>query len=139
PRSVTGRGLVALVGRGQVYRVDLAVAEEFVLHPKAVLAYAPPEGRTPERIRLPMLRVQVPRVRARRGAWVAEVGWVRALRATKGWDVLRRVVAAARSALFGDREFLKFVGPATVLLQSRVRGGISEWVAREDVGDYARV
>ena len=130
---------MALVGAGQVYRVDLAVGEEFVLHPKAVLAYCLPEGRRAEHVRLPMVRVQVPRVGLRVGAWVAGLAWVKVLRGTKGWEVVRRVVGAVRTVVFGDRGFWRFVGPATVLLQSRTRGGIREWVRREEVGDYAHV
>jgi uncharacterized protein (AIM24 family) len=31
---LTGRGLVAVVGRGQIYQINLAAEDEYVVHPK---------------------------------------------------------------------------------------------------------
>jgi hypothetical protein len=31
---ITGRGLVSLVGKGQVYQINLSANEDYVVHPK---------------------------------------------------------------------------------------------------------
>jgi len=44
-----------------------------------------------------------------------------------------------KTAMRADREFLKFVGPATVLLQSRTGGRIRDLISRQEMGEYAAV
>lgn len=145
PEEVTGRGLVALVGRGQVYKVDLKPKEEFIIHPRSLLAYSA-GGQKPLRTRLATtaLRFQIPRIRRLGlGLGIAEklreMEWVKAIRASKAWQILGKVLWAIKTKIRGDREFLKFVGPATVLLQSRTKGKIYDVISREELGEYAVV
>lgn len=39
--EITGRGLVALVGKGQVYSIDLEAGERYVILPRFVAALPP--------------------------------------------------------------------------------------------------
>lgn len=59
--EVTGRGLVALVGNGQIYSVDLKDGEQYIAHPSNVVAYTmssnPPR---PYRFKSTTLNFQVP-------------------------------------------------------------------------------
>ena len=41
--AVTGRGLIALVGQGQVYSVELKDGEQYVAHPRYVADVADSE------------------------------------------------------------------------------------------------
>lgn len=142
PQEVTGRGLVALVGRGQVYQVALKKDEEFIIHHRSLLAYSA-AGQKPSKARLAAtsLRFQVPRLRLGLGISqrLKEVEWINAMRASKVWEVLAKAVWAVKTAVWADREFLKFVGPATVLLQSRTGGRIRDLISREEMGEYAAV
>jgi len=131
---------VALVGRGQVYQVALKRDEEFIIHHRSLLAYSA-AGQKPTKARLvaTSLRFQVPRLRLGLGISqrLQEVEWINAVRASKVWQVLAKAVWATKTAMWADREFLKFVGPATVLLQSRTGGRIRDLIAREEMGEYA--
>ena len=141
PREVSGRGLVALAGRGQVYQVVLAAAEEFSVRKESLLAYSA-AGRRPEMARLGWTGwgLQVPRwardpwgVRAR----VQELPWVGTVGASRVWGWVARARWALKTALWGEREFLRFVGPATVLLQSRTGGRLRDMLSREDMDETA--
>jgi len=131
---------VALVGRGQVYQVALKRDEEFIIHHRSLLAYSA-AGQKPTKARLvaTSLRFQVPRLRLGLGISqrLQEVEWINAVRASKVWQVLAKAVWATKTAMWADREFLKFVGPATVLLQSRTGGRIRDLIAREEMREYA--
>jgi len=141
PSEVTGRGLVALAGRGQVYQVSLKLGEEFIIHRKSLLAYST-AGQKPTKSRLATttLRFQIPRVIGLRlTEKLKDVQWINAVRASKLWELLGKAVWAIKTILWGDREFLRFVGPATVLLQSRTGGRTKDLIRREEIGELADI
>ncbi|KAF1816237.1 hypothetical protein P152DRAFT_454493 [Eremomyces bilateralis CBS 781.70] len=119
---VTGRGLLALVGKGQIYQIVLKTGDEYVVHPSNVIAYSistnPP---LPYRFKSSALRLQVPLMSAL--SWIPDIKFFQVMRETPTW---RKVTAAlfrlrtwTRRSISGDRLFLRFYGPSTVLVQSR--------------------
>ncbi|KAH8701850.1 altered inheritance of mitochondria protein 24, mitochondrial [Talaromyces proteolyticus] len=120
--EVTGRGLLALVGRGQVYSVDLKAGERYIAHPSNVLAYTvssnPPQ---PYRFKSTSLRFQVPGVHF--PEFLLKSRYLRDLTASDTWKasmkILHNVRTWARRTIWGDRLFLQFDGPATLLIQTR--------------------
>lgn len=117
---LTGRGLVALSSPGQVYTLTLGEGEEFVAHPSHVVAYSvtrrPPQ---PFRFKSSVLRLQVPRLTG----WLPDTQFFRVMRTTETYKTASRVLHTLRTALrrtvWGDRLFLRFSGPATLLVSSR--------------------
>ncbi|KAJ9133407.1 hypothetical protein NKR23_g10792 [Pleurostoma richardsiae] len=137
---LTGRGLAALASPGQTYQLTLEEGEELVLHPSHVVAYSvnrnPP---LPFRLRSSSLRLQVPSVPE---AWVpAGVArfWA-AMRDTGTYKAAARALfalrTAARRSLWGDRLFLQFRGPATIVMSSR-GARIRDVLTRDDVNEIA--
>jgi len=67
---------------------------------------------------------------------------MKTLRGNQAWQILERAVTAvrmwSRRSIFGDREFLKIQGPATVLVQSR-GWRLRDVVTREDVEETAGI
>ncbi|KAL2267992.1 hypothetical protein VTJ83DRAFT_2838 [Remersonia thermophila] len=144
---LTGRGLAALAAPGQVYELNLAEGEEIVLHPSHVVAY--PVTRNPPRpfrFRSTKLTPQVPRVPA---SITAAAGRLMPERVARFWNAMRdtstfKTLArllyglrtAARRTIWGDRLFLHFEGPMTVLMSTRgVR--VRDVLSREDVNEIA--
>ncbi|KKA23028.1 Altered inheritance of mitochondria protein 24, mitochondrial Precursor [Rasamsonia emersonii CBS 393.64] len=119
---VTGRGLLALVGNGQIYSVELKAGEQYVAHPSNVIAYTitsnPPR---PYRFKSTSLRFQVPEVRL--PEIFARSRFIRDMTASDTWKtsmkILHTIRTWARRTIWGDRLFLQFEGPATILVQSR--------------------
>ncbi|KAL1842173.1 hypothetical protein VTJ49DRAFT_5946 [Mycothermus thermophilus] len=144
---LTGRGLAALAAPGQVYELELAEGEEIVLHPSHVVAY--PVTRNPPRpfrFRSTKLTLQVPRVPA---SITAAAGRLMPERVARFWNAMRdtdtyKTLArllyglrtAARRTIWGDRLFMHFEGPMTVLMSTRgVR--VRDVLSREDVNEIA--
>jgi len=134
---LTGRGVAALSAPGQIYQLTLSEGEEFVAHPASVVAYSisrnPPQ---PFRFKSSSLRLQVPSL----GFWFSETEFMRNMRKTDTYKFLARVLYSlrtmARRTIWGDRLFLQFKGPATVLMSSRgVRVG--DVLTREQVNEVA--
>ncbi|KAK1997777.1 hypothetical protein LX36DRAFT_670725 [Colletotrichum falcatum] len=117
---LTGRGLAALSSPGQVYEVTLAEGEEFVAHPSHVVAYSisrnPP---LPMRLKSNVLRFQVPSITG----LLPETNFVKAMRDTSTYKNVSRWMHVLRTSLrrtiWGERLFLQFRGPATLLMSSR--------------------
>lgn len=117
---LTGRGVAALSAPGQVYQLSLSEGEEFVAHPGSVVAYSvsrnPPQ---PFRFKSSSLRLQVPSLTS----WIPETEFMRNMRKTDTYKFLARVLYSLRTmtrrTIWGDRLFLQFKGPATVLMSSR--------------------
>lgn len=144
---LTGRGLAALSAPGQTYQVTLGEGEELVLHPSHVVAYSinrnPPQ---PFRLKSNTLRLQVPSVPASvRSAAERLVPeglsrfW-RAMRDTDTYKFLARLLfglrTTARRSVWGDRLFLQFKGPTTIVMSSRgVR--VRDVLTRDDVNEIA--
>lgn len=117
---LTGRGLAALSSPGQVYQLTLAEGEEFVAHPSHVVAYAvsrnPP---LPFRFKSSSLRLQIPSV----AGLLPEIKFFKSMRDTSTYNNIARFLYGVRTSLrrtiWGDRLFLQFRGPTTLLMSSR--------------------
>ncbi|KAI6352176.1 Altered inheritance of mitochondria protein 24, mitochondrial [Pyricularia grisea] len=145
---LTGRGLAALSSPGQVYQVTLAEGEEIVLHPSHVTAYSidknPP---LPFRLRSASpLRVQIPALPASMTNFMTTLvptrlsNFMTAMRDTDLYKTIARALfglrTATRRSIRGDRLFLQFRGPATILMSSRgVR--VTEVLTNDDVNEIA--
>ena len=134
---LTGRGLAALSAPGQIYQLTLSEGEEFVAHPGSVVAYSisrnPPQ---PFRFKSSSLRLQVPSLTS----WIPETEFMRNMRKTDTYKFLARVLYSlrtmARRTIWGDRLFMQFKGPATVLMSSRgVR--VADVLTKEQVNEVA--
>lgn len=146
---LTGRGLAALSSPGQAYQLTLAEGEEIVLHPSHVVAYSlnrsPP---LPFRLRSNALRLQVPSIPAslsNLAGRLVPAGLSRFwnnMRDTSTYRYLARVLFALRTAtrrsIWGDRLFLQFKGPMTVLMSSR-GARLRDVLSREQVAEIADV
>lgn len=144
---LTGRGLAALAAPGQIYEMKLGDGEEIVLHPSHVVAYAvtknPP---LPFRLRSTRFSLQLPPVPASIGN---VAGRLVPERLTRFWNAMRdtgtyKTIArllfglrtATRRTIWGDRLFLQFRGPMTVLMSTRgVR--VRDVLSRDDVNEIA--
>ncbi|RDW63987.1 hypothetical protein BP5796_10489 [Coleophoma crateriformis] len=137
--KMTGRGLVALAGPGQVYQITLKAGEEYVAHPGNVVAYTitqhPP---LPYRLKSSSLRFQIPSLGL--GRLVSDVKFFRVMQTTDTWKSVTRLLfnlrTSARRTIWGDRLFLKFHGPTTILLSSRA-SRISDVLTSRDVNEIA--
>ncbi|KAI1173359.1 mitochondrial biogenesis AIM24-domain-containing protein [Nemania sp. FL0916] len=118
--ELTGRGLAALSAPGHVYQLTLDDGEQFVAHPAHVVAYTitkqPP---LPFRFKSSSIRFQVPSVTT----WLETIKFFQNMRQTETYKFLARLFfsmrTAARRTIWGDRLFLQFRGPMTILMSSR--------------------
>jgi hypothetical protein len=135
--ELTGRGLAALSAPGHIYKLTLGEGEEFVAHPGNVVAYTitkqPP---LPFRFKSSSIRFQVPSVTA----WLETTKFFRNMRQTETYKLLTRVLyslrTTARRTIWGDRLFLQFRGPTTILMSSRA-SRISDVLTSADVNEIA--
>lgn len=121
--EITGRGLMALVGNGQIYSVELKNGEQYIAHPSNVVAYTmssnPPR---PYRFKSTTLNFQVPGLKTlprllQGNKFIRDVSDSSAWKNTMSF--LHKLRTWSRMTIWGDRLFLQFDGPATVLVQSR--------------------
>lgn len=142
---LTGRGLAALSAPGHIYELTLGEGEEIVLHPSHVVAYEINKN-PPLPFRLKSFRLQIPAVpesvSSAAGRLVPErvSRFWRAMRDTDTYKAVAKLLfglrTAARRSIWGDRLFLQFQGPATILMSSRgVR--VRDALTREDVNEIA--
>jgi hypothetical protein len=137
--EVTGRGLVALAGPGQIYQISLRAGEEYVVHPGNVVAYTitqnPP---LPYRLKSSNLRFQIPNLGL--GYLVPDIKFFRVMRETATWKAVTNLLfslrTAARRSIWGDSLFLKFHGPTTILMSSRA-SRISDVLTSRDINEIA--
>ncbi|KAL5334725.1 mitochondrial biogenesis AIM24-domain-containing protein [Aspergillus crustosus] len=138
--EVTGRGLLALVGSGQLYSVELKAGEQYIVHPSNVVAYSvtsnPPR---PYRFKSTTLKFQVPGLRSL-PASLQSTKFIQAMSETDSWkttmNIFHRLRTWSRMTIWGDRLFLQFDGPSTVLLQSR-GARINEVLSTHEVNELA--
>ncbi|KAL8797594.1 MAG: hypothetical protein Q9195_000411 [Heterodermia aff. obscurata] len=139
--EVTGRGLLALTGRGSICQLVLKTGEDYVAHPSNIVAYTlnatPP---SPYRFKSSTLRFQIPRLENR--GLLPDTKFFRVMRESPTWCNLRSVFSGLRTwlrkTIWGDRLFLQFHGPTTILLQTRaVR--LSDVLSNRDVDEVADV
>jgi uncharacterized protein (AIM24 family) len=135
---ITGRGLLALAGSGQIYQVQLKAGESYVAHPSNVLAYTASHPPLPFRFKSSNLRFQIPDLGF--GSLVQNVKFFRVMSATATWrtiaSMFHTVKTWLRRSIWGDRLFLQFEGPTTMLLQSRA-SRISDVLSLKDVDEIA--
>jgi hypothetical protein len=137
--QITGRGLVALAGPGQIYQVTLRPGEEYVAHPGNVVAYTitqhPP---LPYRFKSSNLRFQIPELGL--GYLVPDIKFFRVMRQTETWKFITKMLfnlrTQARRTIWGDQLFLKFHGPTMILISSRA-SRISDVLTSRDVNEIA--
>ena len=137
--QITGRGLVALSGPGQIYQVLLKAGEEYVAHPGNVVAYTvtqhPP---LPYRLKSSNLRFQIPDLGIRN--FLLEIKFFRVMTQTDTWRGITKLLfnlrTAARRSIWGDRLFLQFHGPTTILMSSR-GSRISDVLTSREVNEIA--
>jgi len=134
---VTGRGLLALSGKGQIYQVSLKTGEEYVVHPSNILAYAIMQrAPQPYRFKSSNFRLQIPSV----SSYLPETRFFQTVRASQVWRFLASasftVRTWARRSIWGDRLFLRFEGPANILLQSR-GNSFTEALTNRDINEIA--
>ena len=134
---VTGRGLLALVGKGQVYQIHLKADEQYVVHPSSVLAYTVnPMPPLPFRFKSTTLKFQIPDI----SSWLPDTRFIRTVRASTAWKSLVAFLFTlrtwARRTIWGDRLFMQFRGPMTILLQSR-GSNVTDVLTNRDVNEIA--
>ena len=137
--QITGRGLVALSGPGQIYQILLKAGEEYVAHPGNVVAYTvtqhPP---LPYRLKSSNLRFQIPNLGV--SSYLLKIKFFRVMTQTDTWRGIAKLLfnlrTSARRTIWGDRLFLQFHGPATILMSSRA-SRISDVLTSRDVNEIA--
>lgn len=135
---VTGRGLLGLVGKGQIYSISLKSGEEYVASPGNVLAYSVVDGKGPQpyRFKSTNLRFQIPDLTV----YLPQSRFLAEMRKTTAYRFFAKIGYTvrtwARRSIWGDGLFLRFQGPGTVLLQSR-GSSIRETLTDRDVNEIA--
>lgn len=140
--KITGRGLLALVGKGQVYQIHVRAGESYVAHPANMLAYTvtknPP---SPYRFKSSVLRLEVPGAGWIR-KYIPETRFWKVMRESESWQRVKRVAYALRTwsrrTIWGDSLFMQFHGPTTLLLQSR-GSSVRDVLTARDVHEIADV
>lgn len=135
--ELSGRGLAALSAPGHTYQLTLGEGEEFVAHPSNVVAYTitrnPP---LPFRFKSTGITFQIPSVTN----WLGNTKFFRTMRTTDWYKLMSRVFfslrTTARRTIWGDRLFLQFKGPTTILMSSR-GARISDVLTKDDVNEIA--
>ncbi|KAL9044608.1 MAG: hypothetical protein Q9214_002267 [Letrouitia sp. 1 TL-2023] len=121
--EITGRGLLAIAGRGSISQINLEVNENYVVHP-----------------RLPnsSFRLQVPDLGF--STSLAQIQLFRTVRESAIWRLMGRFLfnlrTWSRRIIWGDRLFLQFQGPVTILLQTR-GGKSTDILTTRDVSETA--
>ncbi|RAH46116.1 AIM24 family protein [Aspergillus brunneoviolaceus CBS 621.78] len=142
--EVTGRGLLALVGNGQLYSVELKAGEQYIVHPSNVVAYTissnPPR---PYRFKSTTLKLQVPGLKnlpAFIQSYIQNSKFLQAMSEADTWKstmkLVHRLRTWSRMTIWGDRLFLQFDGPTTILLQTR-GPRINEVLTKHEVNELA--
>ncbi|ETN42845.1 uncharacterized protein HMPREF1541_02003 [Cyphellophora europaea CBS 101466] len=138
--TATGRGLLALSGVGQIYSLTLGPGESYVAHPSNILAYAlssTSNAPQPYRFKSSTLKFQIP---LSLGNWFPTPAFWRAAQESNTYkflhNVLRRMRTWSRRTIWGDRLFLRFEGPTTLLIQSRA-SRIRDILTSEEVNEIA--
>ena len=101
---VSGRGLLALSGRGLIHQISLKTGDEYVVHPSNVIAYSmmqhPPQ---PYRFKSSSMRLQIPNP----VSWLPDTRFWRTMRETAVWRFVRDAWFVlrtwARRTIWGDR------------------------------------
>jgi hypothetical protein len=129
---------MALAGSGQIYQIQLNEGESYVVHPSNVVAYTTTQKPTPFRFKSTNIRFQIPDIGL--GAKLKNINFFRVMSETPTWRTLARTAASLRTwtrrSIWGDRLFLHFEGPSTILLQSRA-SRVRDVLSLKDVNEIA--
>jgi len=138
--DITGRGLLALAGQGQIYSIELAEGESYVVHPSNVLAYtasSPAPLPQPYRFKSTNVRLQIP---LQLGNFFPSSKFIETLKTSETYkfiaNSLLRIRTWSRRSILGDRLFLQFRGPTTLLIQSRA-ARVSDVLSTQEVNEIA--
>jgi Mitochondrial biogenesis AIM24 len=141
--DITGRGLLALSGVGTIYSISLRQGETFIAHPSQILAYstsspiATPPTPKPYRFKSSTVKFTIP---LSLGNWFPSSRFVLALKDSTTYkaisNFLLRLRIWSRRTLWGDRLFLRFEGPTTILMQSR-GSRVRDVLTRDQVNEIA--
>lgn len=138
--DITGRGLLALAGQGQIFSIELAEGESYVIHPSNILAYStssPSPLPTPYRFKSSNFSFQIP---TQLGNFFPSSKFVQNMKASNTYkffsNITMRIRTWSRRTIWGDRLFLNFQGPTTILLQSRA-ARVSDILTAADVNEIA--
>lgn len=117
---LTGRGVAALSGPGQIYQLTLSEGEEFVVHPGSVMAYSISRNLPqPFRFKSSSVRFQIPSL----ASWMPKSEFVKNMRKTSAYKYMAGLLYSLRTTtrrtIWGDRLFLQFKGPTTIFMSSR--------------------
>lgn len=102
--SATGRGLLALSGKGLIHQITLKTGEEYVVHPSHVIAYSMNQHvPQPYRFKANLLRFQIPNP----ASWLPDTRFWRTMRESTAWKFTRDVAYYLRTwtrrVIWGDR------------------------------------
>lgn len=90
----------------------------------------------PYRFKSSTLRLQIPNV----FSWFPDTGFTRTIRQSQVWRFLAAFMYTVRTwtrrSVWGDRLFLRFEGPANILLQSR-GNSLTEALTTRDINEIA--
>jgi uncharacterized protein (AIM24 family) len=148
--TCTGRGLLALAGTGNLFSISLAENESYIAHPANILAYSisSPVPSRPYRFKSSPLNLQIPGFPSpsfnyRFTPFFPQLLSSRFIRNLKESDTYRFLASFAhtirtwsRRTIWGDRLFLQFTGPTTILIQSRA-SRVSDVLTNRDVNEIA--
>lgn len=101
---VTGRGLLCLSGKGQVYQLALKSGEEYIVHPSNVIAYSIMQhAPQPYRFKSSNLRLQIPNA----FSYLPDTRFFKVVRQSNVWRVVANTLFTirtwARRSIWGDR------------------------------------
>ncbi|KAL8785928.1 MAG: hypothetical protein Q9213_003077 [Squamulea squamosa] len=137
--EITGRGLFAVAGNGSIAQLVLDPGEDYIAHPSNVVAYSmnryPP---SPYRLKALSFHLQVPDLGL--STLFPDTKFFRVMRDSRTWNTITKSARSLRTwfrrSIWGDRLFLQFHGPATILLQTRaVR--LNDVLTNDDVNEIA--
>ncbi|KAF2213390.1 hypothetical protein CERZMDRAFT_105650 [Cercospora zeae-maydis SCOH1-5] len=134
---VTGRGLLALSGKGLIHQITLKTGEEYTVHPSNVIAYSIMQhAPQPYRFKSNNFRLQIPNPLT----LLPDTRFWRTMRESTIWRFISeasfRVRTWTRRTIWGDRLFLHFHGPTTILVSSR-GARLSDVMTTQDVNEVA--
>lgn len=150
--NCTGRGLVALAGTGNLFSIDLAANESYVVHPANILAYSisssssssssttttTTQAPQPFRFKSSQLNLQIPSPKF--ATFFPSSRFLANLRKSDTYlflaALLRRLRTWSRRTIWADRLFLRFTGPTTILIQSRA-ARLSDVLTHREVDEIA--
>ncbi len=146
--TCTGRGLLALAGTGNLFSVSLAENESYIAHPSNILAYSissptPPRPyrfRSSPRLQIPGLPPSSLTSNYKFMPFFPSSRFLTNLKQSDTYKFLASLAHTVRTwsrrTIWGDRLFLHFTGPTTILIQSRA-SRISDVLTNRDIHEIA--